>query len=319
MNYHFPIILGRNQSERIVMIHLSDTKPNENETRVVITQASDESLFRIFQQTPMIEGNLGTANLIKDVDYVGLQTIEWEQDELQKTIATLKKRIAEYQEKIEASKDGGTPLSITEIKKLERLQNDLNIAEKELTKKEQQWENAIHSLKGRTELVVKSNNTTLKRIQDGRFFRYSAKDDSDGRFDADIEFTLIVKHGEYNDERTYTGKLHIIRPSGNDEVVKINVDLGSDATQVNYFMESAGAEPQPINLVDAMMGMYTSRKYGSLKPPQNGDPLFIQQEKGTDTFAFYKTGNITFYNDPEKQRTQNGTSRSGPYSVVFRP
>lgn len=56
-SYHFPIILGQNKSERIVIIHLVDAQENYEEKRVVITTPDSASapLFRISTKVKVVD------------------------------------------------------------------------------------------------------------------------------------------------------------------------------------------------------------------------------------------------------------------------
>ncbi len=111
------------------------------------------------------------------------------------------------------------------------------------------------------------------------------------QFDGKVDFSVTIDSED--NCSTYEGSLYIVRPSETQQIMRINADLGSDATQINYFIPNRGlSRSESIRLVDSFKGEYVGRKYDALFRPQNGDPLFIQEEKGKP--GFFKTGNITF-------------------------
>ena len=215
--YHFPIILGEHESERVVMMHLTDGDDPEN--RVIITSGSAQKpLFKIPKK-------------VKFVDHGG------------------------------------------------NFRGNVNFSD--------------DKTKGKDYFKVETGGNLVTLKDSGDYYKYFVKNDKAGRFDADIDFTLITDYGKEN-ESTFIGKVHIARPSGSDEIMKINVDLGSDATQVNYFSDESGVPIQPVDLIGAMVDSYESnRKYCDLKEPTTKEPLYTQQEKNRK--EFYKTGNITFH------------------------
>ena len=212
MSYHFPIVVGHNRSERIVIVHLTDGTENYQENRVIITNPGDETipLFKIPREAQLIN-IAGNA-----------QTVDFEND------------------------GNANYLSVTA------------------------------RVNGVAELLTASCN--------GDFYEYRIPVDV---YDDEIDFSFD------ENQRTYTGKIHIVRPSVCDSVIRINADLGSDATQVNYFDPTSGARGvQEIRIVDELKEVYApERKYETLTAPKD-EPLFLQMEKGNPNF--FKTGNITF-------------------------
>lgn len=214
-SYHLPIILGKNQSERIVIVHLVDDTEVYEENRVVITSlaGSNVPLFQIYDRAQLI--GLGEDNLIKP------------------------------------SFDKGS--NLIEV-----------------------------SIDGKPVIPRHSNSFWLYRI-------------GKAEFDGVVSFQVTINDEE--GEHTYQGSLHIVRPSANQKVMRINADLGSDATQINFFIPGKGAaSSQKFNIIECFKDAYfPDRKYDLLTKPDSKEPLFIQQEKGSK--AFYKTGNITFHVD----------------------
>ena len=209
-SFHFPIILGRDRSERVVIIHLIDGEEDYVENRVVITSEGNGKtpLFKIPKEAGLID-EIGTVNTydIKDI-------------------------------KIECE----------------------------------------------------SLDIKIERKEKDDFYDYYI---NTSKFDNKIIFTASIA-----DVGDCVGSLHIVRPTLNDIILKINADLGSDATQVNYY---SGGGIQSVPLVSRFKESYNStREYGKLRNPENGDPLFTQEEKWND--AFYKTGNITFNNNGDIQK-----------------
>ena len=115
---------------------------------------------------------------------------------------------------------------------------------------------------------------------------------SSGDFDDEVVFSITMK--DNGNDITLEGRLHIVRPAAGEMVMNINADLGSDATQINYYIPGTGVVgSQKVDLVQRFIDGYkTDRTYDDLARPESREPLFIQQEKGTRNF--YKTGNITF-------------------------
>ena len=211
-SYHLPIVLGQNQSERIVVIHLVDGQENYEENRVVIVPPAGRNipLFRISDQAQLI--GIG-GELVKP-----------------------------------------------------------------------QFDNGSNLI----EVFVGSNSITPRRAHG--FWNYRV---NTGTFDDDVVFSITMKDANGNGN-TLEGRLHIVRPTAGEMVMNINADLGSDATQINYFIPGTGVVgSQKVDLIQCFKNGYkTDRDYDSLVRPESREPLFIQQEKGTRNF--YKTGNITF-------------------------
>ena len=211
-SYHLPIVLGQNQAERIVVIHLVDDQEQYEENRVVIVSPAGKStpLFRISDQAQLIDLSGG----------------------------------------------------------LVRPQFD----------------------KGSNLLEVSVGGKTIIPRRFNGFWNYRV---SSGVFDADVTFSITMK-GDDGSDTTLEGQLHIVRPSDGEMVMNINADLGSDATQINYYIPGSGVVgSQKVNLVQCFKNGYKpNRTYDDLVRPESKEPLFIQQEKGTKDF--YKTGNITF-------------------------
>lgn len=203
---HFPILVGRNESERIVIIHLVDNEENYVDYRVIITESAgkDTPLFRIPEDAKFIDIN------------GNLREIDWKNHSLQITT-------------------GGINLE--------------------------------------------------PRLYDG-YYEYRV---NQSVFDDVIELSTKIKLE--NGEVDMKGSLHIARPKENESVFRINADLGSDATQVNYFDLAGRVGIQEFNLIERLKGLYKSRKYSDLDAPEKGEPLFLQMEKGN--INFFKTGNIT--------------------------
>lgn len=214
-SYHFPIIVGQNQSERIVIIHLLDDNEKKSylENRVVITNPGNSNvpLFKIPDEVQLIDTN----GCLYGVDY------------------------------------------------------------------EDEGENNFLKV---TMTDANGNTILLTPIHSGGFYEYRI---SVGVFDGPINFSIT-------NEIPYDGKIHIVKPKVQQPVLRINADLGSDATQVNYYNNLAGVGVQGINIVDNLKTAYkTSRSYSDLnKRPANDEPMFLQVEKANPNF--FKTGNITF-------------------------
>lgn len=210
-SYHLPIVLGQNQSERIVVIHLVDDSETYEENRVVIVSPAGIStpLFKISDQAQLIPigGNLVKPQFDKGANLVTVS--------------------------------------------------------------------------------VQGKLISPKRA-DG-FWNYRV---NSGVFDDEVLFSVTVT--ENSIDVTYQGKLHIVRHKAGEMVMRINADLGSDATQINYFVPGTGVnKSQGINLVKCFKDAYLSdRRYDTLKEPESHEPLFMQQEAMAP--YFYKTGNITF-------------------------
>lgn len=144
----------------------------------------------------------------------------------------------------------------------------------------------------RGNLTIKDGSTDRKIVphEMDDFYAYSIKNNVDYGFDGIIKFRYKINNIEYK------GCLNIIRTE-NSNVLKINIDLGSEATQATFFCQDiAAGQCQPINLVEAIKETYTKRAYGKLTNPGT---LFTQQDE--DNPNYYKTGNITFheYSEPE--------------------
>lgn len=211
-SYHLPIVVGQNQSERIVIIHLVDDKESYEENRIVIVSpnARNTPLFRVSDQAQLID--IG-GNLLRP--------------------------------------------------QFDRGNNLVNVY-----------------VDGRQISPRRSNG----------FWSYFIRSDE---FDDVVAFsvTISVNGSDVN----YKGSLHIVRPTIGEMVMNLNADLGSDATQINYYIPGTGVVgSQKINLVKCFENAYKpDRNYDSLVRPASREPLFIQQEKGSRDF--YKTGNITFH------------------------
>ena len=232
-SYHFPIIVGKDKSERVVIIHLGDEEESKfyEENRVVITSAdsSQTPLFRIHKKVNVISGLGGRDNSFYFKDKPKTKTDE--------------------------AGEKMTPKKI---------------------------------------IVTDEDNVTLKMKECEEYYDYYINVSD---FDGDIFFKVKSGKSQYS----LLGSLHIVRPGEHDNVLHINVDLGSDATQLNYFNESSGAKISNVNIIDCFQKAYEKqgRKYADLKSPHNGEPMFIQQDK--DNSDFFKTGNITFKNKGDLQ------------------
>ena len=137
-------------------------------------------------------------------------------------------------------------------------------------------------------LTVKDGSTNRKIVPHEKddFYAYTIKNNVDYGFDGIIIFRYKINDTEYK------GCLSIIRTEDSN-VLKINIDLGSEATQATYFCQDiAAGQCQPINLVEAIKETYSKRDYGTLTNPTSGT-LFTQQDE--DNPNYYKTGNITFH------------------------
>ena len=135
-------------------------------------------------------------------------------------------------------------------------------------------------------LTITDTSGTITMVDKDDFYEYMVNDNDDYGYDGTIEFSYICGN------ITYEGTLNIIR-TDDGNVLKINIDLGSEATQATCFCRQlvAGA-CQPINIIDAIKRNYTKRDYDKLESPSVG-PLFTQQDEGNN--YYYKTGNITFH------------------------
>lgn len=224
-SYHFPIIVGHNQSERIVIIHLLDDneKKSYQENRVIITNPGNTNvpLFKIPDEVQLIDigGNL------YEVDYEN--------------------------------------------------ENEKNFLKVTMTAADDE--------------KADDENILLTPIHNGDFYEYRIPV---GVFDGPINFSIT--HDAGGNQINLDGKIHIVRPNVQQPVLRINADLGSDATQVNYYRTLAAVGVQGINIVDNLKDAYsTSRKYDDLNQrPANNEPMFLQMEKANP--KFFKTGNITF-------------------------
>lgn len=242
-SFHFPIILGKDKSERVVIIHLLDDderkKKDYEENRIIIISSNDKEtpLFRIPIDVNIISeyGKIDKSFFFEDKDKPSIH----------------KKNGIESLQKIVITNEVGEKLKI----------------------KKNEYEN---------------------------YYEYYV---NDSVFDGNIFFNIYI------DEKmvSLSGSIHIIRPSILDKVLNINVDLGSDATQLTYFTAHSGTDRSNVNIIECFKKAYNNRNYYELQPPQNKDPLFIQQEKGQS--YFYKTGNITFQDNGNiRQPITNSTS-----------
>ena len=140
----------------------------------------------------------------------------------------------------------------------------------------------------RGNLTIKDGSTNKKIVPHEKddFYAYTIKNNVDYGFDGIITFRYMINNTEYK------GCLNIIRTEDRN-VLKINIDLGSEATQATCFCQDiATGQCQPINLVEAIKETYSKRAYGTLTNPTSGT-LFTQQDE--DNPYYYKTGNITFH------------------------
>lgn len=212
-SYHLPIILGKNQSERIVIVHLVDDSEVHEENRIVITSIANSStpLFKIYDGTQLI--GMGDEDLIKPAFDKGSNLIE-----------------------------------------------------------------------------VSVGDNRIEPKHSNGYWHYRIKT---AEFDDVVTFSITITVD--GNDCTFVGELHIVRPSASQQIMRINADLGSDATQINFFIPGKGtANSQKINLIQYFKDAYKpDRQYDLLARPESKDPLFIQQEKGSKDF--YKTGNITFH------------------------
>lgn len=159
----------------------------------------------------------------------------------------------------------------------------------------------------RGNLTVKDGSTDRKIVphEEDDFYAYTIKNNVDYGFDGIIKFKYKINNTEYK------GCLSIIRTE-NSNVLKINIDLGSEATQATFFCQDiATGQCQPINLVEAIKETYTKRAYGTLTNPGT---LFTQQDE--DNPNYYKTGNITFhkYIKPEDKEEKSSEKASSAHS-----
>lgn len=139
----------------------------------------------------------------------------------------------------------------------------------------------------RGNLTIKDGSTDRKIAphEKDEYYAYSIKNNVEYGFDGIINFRYKINNTEYK------GCLNIIRTEDGN-VLKINIDLGSEATQATCFCNHlASGSCQPINLIDAIKMTYPEREYDSLKKPTVGK-LFIQEDENAH---YYKTGNITFH------------------------
>ena len=282
-NYHFPVLFGEHRSERVVMIHLADDE-SDSKNRVIITKGSnDQPLFRIPNEVKLIDdGDTGVVHFM-EVDFMGWFEMEEKRLKHEASIKKVKKQIDNLNKKAQ--------LTTSDQKKYESLLDkckalDDGSFEADLDKMK-------GKLKGKNVLKVESGGAAVVVKEEGDYYEYYVKDNKKGIFEADIVFSLTTNYDSLEQSIVYQGKIHVVRPLDAD-VVKINVDLGSDATQVNYFLSSSGIGTQPVDLVRSLIDLYTDRKYNDLQMPVLSEPLFIQSEKKHP--YYYKTGNITFRN-----------------------
>lgn len=219
---HFPIIVGENQSERVVIIHLVSDEESYTDNRVVITdpKAAKYAVFSIHQDVQLID------------------------------------------------EDGQlTPVSFFPE------------------------QNNIPSV----EVTTTAGNLHHRFSDDKHEYRVDT-----AKFDGIIHFKYVERNTDPNGQLhilEYNGQLHIVRPSNTEPVIRINTDLGSDATQVNCYNTKGVTNVKWTRLVEGFKNAYSSsttnpREYDKLTEPRNRKPLFLQMEK--DQPVFYKTGNITF-------------------------
>lgn len=144
-----------------------------------------------------------------------------------------------------------------------------------------------------------SNGTTNRRIvphEEDEFYAFTINDNVDYGFDGIIEFSY-----KKNRRNIYRGFLSIIRTEDKN-VLKINIDLGSEATQAMFSCQDvASGLCQPIKLVEAIKRTYTKRDYRRLINPTSGT-LFTQQDGDKNPY-YYKTGNITFHKYIESEES----------------
>lgn len=136
----------------------------------------------------------------------------------------------------------------------------------------------------RLELLPRKNDDVYE-------FRVDDNNIEKGIFDGTIAF-------EYNngiDKKLCVDKLCIVRT---DNVLNLNVDLGSEATQACCYSSQLleTGETDMVGVVNVLKDFYEKkgRKYDQLVGVTK-QPLFTQEE--ADRPYFYKTGNITFYYD----------------------
>lgn len=142
----------------------------------------------------------------------------------------------------------------------------------------------------RGNLTIRDGSTNRRIVTHEKddFYEYTIKNNVDYGFDGIIKFRF--KNKINNTE--YEGSLNIIRTEDSN-VLKINIDLGSEATQATCFCQNiAAGQCQQINLVEAIKKTYTKRDYDGLTNPTS-ETLFTQQDE--DNPYYYKTGNITFH------------------------
>lgn len=132
------------------------------------------------------------------------------------------------------------------------------------------------------QLTVTDTSGKIAKIDKEDFYEYTVEDNKNCEYDGKIEFIY----------QTYKGSLHIIR-TDDSNVLRLNIDLGSEATQATCFCSHLNSWAcLPINLVDAIKGTYANRNYNSLTRPNVGT-LFTQEDEVCA--HYYKTGNITFH------------------------
>ena len=305
-SFHLPIVIGQGRSERVVIVHLIDKKEEYEENRVVITSSGSQNtpLFKISKDAHLIGMNREIED-IKGLD-VSFKTSKTDDDPY-----TIISR-SEINEKLLVPKNTNTVFCVTEDFSTNE-NNKKNYINKSLFNPQDPKKYTAptfvkvceHKEEGSEEVVYKfcivdsKDTNTIKPTNRGTFNIYCVRATG---FDGVVVFKTFINNTEYR------GELHIVRPAADAKIVRINADLGSDATQINYFLSTGESPIQNIDIVRNMLGEYsTDRKYGNLAQPQNGKPLFTQREEGND--HFYKTGNITFKNkgDIDKSITDSDT------------
>lgn len=315
MSYHFPIILNQDEAERIVMVHLlqkvintghdyygdndDDATTNDvaNQKQVIAdnNNQNDDSVNRVVITTtspsmPLFRIPKSVRLIMPDGNYLDSQTVDFE---VFHEIARIR---AEYKRDLDLLKRKQTdlkkkqPLSPAQAKKYDELEEAIQAKLKEKEKIDQKVVDITDGLQGKTVFKVEYNDKVIEqKADDSDYYEYYVK--RGGVFDGDITFTLMLNYG-YNGALEYSGEVRIVRPANVNDVTIINVDLGSDATQIGYY-DGNPYGSKNVNIIEAMKESYASkREYKRLIIP-SPEPLFTQEEKGN--CQFYKTGNITFH------------------------
>ena len=304
---HLPIIVGHDESERVIIVHLLDNEEHEyEENRVVITPScnSNKPLFRIAKNAKLICDDGTTVNIkhsfTNDLKDNEARLAVYEEP---KDTDTKVQKIVKLDEQLLSVTNVGKKFIVADPFRIignNNKQNDNDDCYTEV--------NCIESdafvvgakicvypagtcisvvkvsSKKTTEFKFKiDENVSLKNT----YYEYKVRT---AIFDGVHVFNALVKTG--GQEKTYKGEIHIVR-ADTTKVVRINADLGSDATQINYYLQKNAVGIQGINIVERLRDEYASvRDYGNLSQPANGKPLYMQQD--VDNQEFYKTGNITF-------------------------